>query len=1285
MSNESKMVIPFFRDMESFFYGKALTYVDVGAFKGHVLRQLAGTTMSVREAHLIEPNPDSFAEMAEASRQIASVKYVRVHNVAISSEARRLRMHAEGGMTKVIETAVSGSRGVASGNFEVESTTLDALARECGIERISILKIDVEGHECEVLEGARGLLSDQKIDVIYVEAGFDPQSKQQTYYRRIEDALGIHGYRVFRIYEQTNEWPDDSPFLRRVNIAFMSSSFAASSPYRVISELLDIKRASASKASQTGLTAVVRAATSPGEKPDELLAGINALKSRIKKGIAEVSAQIADLKRTGPSSEEEHASQLSEIIAGLHELQARSDAISLQLESALGDQAKRMTSESSRFDKLDEAYRSLMSALSEERQARAEDSEQMSRKLRSIAAQTKSVSRHMEAARKRAERDASAQKKLNVLLEYTDQLERGYHALLGSTSWRMTSPLRAIVSRLRRLLKGGAVGREWLPVRPDLDVVAVGSVDSNKDDARRSTTRHQVRAMRRRMLDLGFVEAGLERLEEWAQDGKNRLRKQLAGSELALFHLNEGGEQGVARALELLPSLISSQDGADGRRRLSILHSEAMHRSGDPDMARKIIERELERNGSHPDLFLALANLGEDIAERVRWINKALDYCGLERVSLAAGDKEPYDRLQVEVPVAPMSNADSLVTVIVPAYNSERTIITALRCLAEQTYRNIQVLIVDDCSTDDTVSVAAGFIAGDPRFQLIRAHENAGPYVARNLALREARGEFVTCHDADDWSHPRKIELQVAQMLSNPALVANQGAQARATSELQFSRRGNFGAYCFANLSSLMFRRIPVFEKLGFWDSVRFMADGEMLRRIELTFGAEATSVIESALTSFQRKSDSSLTEHGEFGYHGYMMGARKEYFDASMQYHTSGAELRYDFPQLVRPFVVPAPMLPDRGGTGSKHFDVIIVSDFRLAGGSTLSSIEEAKAQYGAGLRTGLVQMSRFDMDPTQRRVSRKVRELVNSGRAEFIVFGETVSCDLLIVRYPPVLDYYQRYVAAVQAKHVRVIVNQPPMSDYGPNAVRRYRIPECQKNLLRTFGVSGPWHPIGPAVRDALHEHHADDLRAIDLSPENWENIVDIAQYARHERPRFTGSRRPRIGRHARDHEVKWPGDRDTLLSVYPDKENYEVYVMGGAEIPKRMLGGLPENWTVVEFDGLSVREYLEGLDVFLYFTHKDWVESFGRVVIEAMAAGVPVILPHSYEALFEDSALYCEPHEALALVDRLMADPEFYSSRVRIAHEFVDRRFGYAMHIARIGRFLSPRGSGIEVARS
>src|SRR5690606_18161058 len=137
----------------------------------------------------------------------------------------------------------------------------------------------------------------------------------------------------------------------------------------------------------------------------------------------------------------------------------------------------------------------------------------------------------------------------------------------------------------------------------------------------------------------------------------------------------------------------------------------------------------------------------------------------------------------------------------------------------------------------------------------------------------------------------------------------------------------------------------------------------EFIRRIRRVFGRDSISVLDKALTCFQRYTDSSLTASAPYGYSGFLFGARREYFEATNHYHSEAKNLRYDFPMTRRPVAVPAPMAGRSSGT--VRYDVIIASDFRLAGGSTLSSLEELKAMVGAGMRVGLVAMYRFDIDP--------------------------------------------------------------------------------------------------------------------------------------------------------------------------------------------------------------------------------------------------------------------------------------------------------------------------------
>jgi hypothetical protein len=109
-----------------------------------------------------------------------------------------------------------------------------------------------------------------------------------------------------------------------------------------------------------------------------------------------------------------------------------------------------------------------------------------------------------------------------------------------------------------------------------------------------------------------------------------------------------------------------------------------------------------------------------------------------------------------------------LVSVVIPAFNAEATLAETLRSVAAQDYRRLEILIVDDGSTDGTARIAADFCATEPRARLLRK-QNGGVASARNLGIARALGEFVAPIDADDLWHPAKISRQVAAALNAPA------------------------------------------------------------------------------------------------------------------------------------------------------------------------------------------------------------------------------------------------------------------------------------------------------------------------------------------------------------------------------------------------------------------------------------------------------------------------------------------------------------------------------------
>ena len=104
------------------------------------------------------------------------------------------------------------------------------------------------------------------------------------------------------------------------------------------------------------------------------------------------------------------------------------------------------------------------------------------------------------------------------------------------------------------------------------------------------------------------------------------------------------------------------------------------------------------------------------------------------------------------------------VTVIIPAYNAGRTISIAIESVFAQTFRDHEVVVVDDGSTDDTGERVAEYGSA---VRYVR-QPNGGPGSARNEALRHARGRLVAFLDADDVWLPRKLERQVAYFAQYP-------------------------------------------------------------------------------------------------------------------------------------------------------------------------------------------------------------------------------------------------------------------------------------------------------------------------------------------------------------------------------------------------------------------------------------------------------------------------------------------------------------------------------------
>ena len=110
---------------------------------------------------------------------------------------------------------------------------------------------------------------------------------------------------------------------------------------------------------------------------------------------------------------------------------------------------------------------------------------------------------------------------------------------------------------------------------------------------------------------------------------------------------------------------------------------------------------------------------------------------------------------------------NELVSIITPSYNSAEFITETIESILAQTYENWELLITDDCSTDNSVQVIEQYIEKDPRIKLFRLDKNSGAGVCRNRSITEAKGRFIAFCDSDDCWLPQKLERQISFMMEH--------------------------------------------------------------------------------------------------------------------------------------------------------------------------------------------------------------------------------------------------------------------------------------------------------------------------------------------------------------------------------------------------------------------------------------------------------------------------------------------------------------------------------------
>jgi glycosyltransferase involved in cell wall biosynthesis len=287
----------------------------------------------------------------------------------------------------------------------------------------------------------------------------------------------------------------------------------------------------------------------------------------------------------------------------------------------------------------------------------------------------------------------------------------------------------------------------------------------------------------------------------------------------------------------------------------------------------------------NPDIYLIKSNLLAKTSEnKVFFLNKYFVRFKLFKITIKNMKKNLCINNLINRKFK-LSFYKPLVSIIVTTFNSKRFIENCLYSLINQTYSNIEIIVIDDASSDDTVHIVRKLMKKDKRIKYYKLKYNVGTYAAKNIAINYANGEFVTCHDSDDFAHPEKIEKQVRPLIRYPWLVFTVSYWIRLTDKGIFYARQTYPLLRL-NPNSVMFRKDIVINKVGLWDYVKIGADSEFYYRLKIAFGRFRMFKIKKPLTIGSYRKNS-LTANKSFGFKsGAIPKVRYDYWESWMKWH---------------------------------------------------------------------------------------------------------------------------------------------------------------------------------------------------------------------------------------------------------------------------------------------------------------------------------------------------------------------------------------------------------------
>ena len=503
--------------------------------------------------------------------------------------------------------------------------------------------------------------------------------------------------------------------------------------------------------------------------------------------------------------------------------------------------------------------------------------------------------------------------------------------------------------------------------------------------------------------------------------------------------------------------------GGGAREPALLLAAEALIRAGKVGEGRELLIGADERS-AEVQIRVANSLLAKgDAVSALDVYNSAWEAEGLTRLALAdegaegGGSADARDVLARLRPdpsaTARASRADGdRVTVLLPSFNAEATIATAVRSLVEQTYANLEIIVIDDASTDGTVAIVERWAATDPRITLIRQAENRGAYAARNAGLAVATGRWVRVHDADDYTHPDAIAAQVAPLAAGRAKWSAV-LSIRVDAGLQAVSDDPNAAITWRRLRDCYPSYLMPREVLGDgWPELPVGSDWIVYDAVRRRLGERPEIVHPTVPLAFQLTGEGLTSRPGPThlsstwtpnGYRRFLHVAAKRYRKVAPDHFDAALAARPELRNPAEPVAV----------------DTLLVFPFHATKGTwddartAILTLLDSRPD-GVGRRIGILNLPDAD-DPTFRDMNPALIDLLRDRPDLRLVFaGQQVTAGSIVVLDPRSLHLLPDWLPDIAADRVSIVVPGRPA---GPAAgTRRWR------GAARRVPQQRAWSPL-------------------------------------------------------------------------------------------------------------------------------------------------------------------------------------------------------------------------------